>query len=255
MANGTTKFGQARSQLDTFIYLQTLGGTENGDLITTTSVNYTYDNYGNALTIDTTVTDNDPGSPYVNDSWTTNITNTPQVDTTHGCLGLLTQTQVAYSACVGGSVTRTKTFTPDTTHCRYTQIVTEPNSASYMVTEALTFDSFGNIATDTITGANMPSSPASRVTTNNWGTTGQFLTTQTDPSGAATTWTYNSAQSQDPSQSGCYSLCLSSQGNSTVGLPATPGMQGDPNVPASLSIVDSQDMGYYTNYTYQLNNL
>ena len=177
-----------------------VGGTENGDLITTTSVNYTFDNYGNALTVDTTVTNNDTTPPYANDSWTTNITNTPDVDTTHWCLGLLTQTQVAYSASIGSPVTRTKTFTPDTTNCRYTQIVTEPNSA-YTVTEAFTFDSFGNIATDTVTGANMPSSPASRMTSMNWGTTGQFLTSKTVPIGtvanpatATTTWSYASAQ-------------------------------------------------------------
>jgi RHS repeat-associated protein len=171
-----------------------VGGAENGDLITTTSANYTYDNYGNALTIDTTVTDSDPGSPYTTDTWTTNITNTPDVDTTHWCLGLLTETQAAYSASVGGAVTRTKTFTPDTTNCRYTQIVTEPtsNGGLYKVTEALTYDSFGNVATDTVTGATMPSSPASRETQFNWGTTGQFLNYIIDPSNAKTTWTYTS---------------------------------------------------------------
>jgi RHS repeat-associated protein len=173
-----------------------VGGAENGDLITTTSTNYTYDNYGNATTIATTVTDNDPNSPYTGDTWTTTTTNTPEVDTTHWCLGLLTETQTAYSASVGGAVTRTKTFTPDTTNCRYTQMVTEPtaNSGLYKVTEALTFDSFGNVATDTVTGANMPSSPASREMQLNWGTTGQFQNTSTDPSGAVTTWTYTSNQ-------------------------------------------------------------
>ena len=51
------------------VYQKEVGGTENGDLISTSSTNYTFDNYGNALTIDTTVTDNDPGSPYTGDSW------------------------------------------------------------------------------------------------------------------------------------------------------------------------------------------
>jgi RHS repeat-associated protein len=63
------------------------------------------------------------------------------------------------------------------------------------VTESLGFDGFGNVNSDTVTGINMPSPSASRVTTSNWGTTGQFLATQTDPSGATTTWTYGSAQS------------------------------------------------------------
>jgi RHS repeat-associated protein len=166
-----------------------------GEVVTTAVTNYTYDNYGNALTIDTTVTDSDQhSSPYHTDTWMTNTTNTPDVDTTHWCLNLFTETVVAYSASIGGSVTRTKTFTPDTTNCRYTQIVTEPtaNSGNYKVTEALTFDSFGNVATDTVTGANMPSSPASRETQMNWGTTGQFLNYLIDPSGAKTTWKYTS---------------------------------------------------------------
>ena len=173
-----------------------VGGSENGDLITTTSTNYTFDNYGNATTIATTVTDNDPGSPYTGDEWTTTTTNTPDVDTTHWCLTLVTEQQVAYTASIGSAVTRTKTFTPDTTNCRYTQIVTEPtaNGGLYKVTEALGFDSFGNISTDTMTGATMPSSPASRETQFNWGTTGQFLNKFTDPSNAITTWTYTSAE-------------------------------------------------------------
>jgi len=97
----------------------------------------------------------------------------------------------------GAEVVRTQDFTPDTpSACRIKTIVTEPtaNSGLYKVTEALTFDSFGNVATDTVTGANMPSSPASRETILNWGPTGQFLTTLTDPSSALTTWTYSSNQ-------------------------------------------------------------
>ena len=170
-----------------------VGGAENGDLITTASTNYTIDNYGNATQIATTVTDNDPNSPYPGSSWTTTTTNTPDVDTTHWCLSLFTETQVAYSSTLSGSnsVTRTKTPTPDTTNCRYTQIVTEPNSSQFKVTEALAYDSFGNVNSDTVTGVGM----TARVTGANWGTTGQFINTLTDPSNATTTWTYSSTQS------------------------------------------------------------
>jgi RHS repeat-associated protein len=183
------------------------GGTENGDLITTTSTNYTFDNYGNATNIVTTVTDNDPGSPYNGYTWTTNTTNTMDVDggnqsadLAQWCLTMPDETQVAYSSTLSGStaVTRTKTFTPDTpANCRIVSTVTEPtaNSGLYKVTEALTFDSFGNIQTDTVTGANMPSSPASREIQFNWGTTGQFVNTLTDPSNATTTFSYTSNQS------------------------------------------------------------
>jgi RHS repeat-associated protein len=183
-----------------------VGGSENGDAITTTSTNYTYDAYGNATNIVTTVTDNDPNSPYTGDTWTTNTTNTTDIsvnqstDLAAWCLNMLDETQAVYSSTLSGStsVTRTKTLTPDTAaECRIKTLVTEPtaNSGLYKVTEALTFDSFGNVATDTITGANMPSSPASRLTTLNWGTTGQFLNSRTDPSSATTTWTYSSNQS------------------------------------------------------------
>jgi hypothetical protein len=48
-----------------------LGGTKDAQLITTTSTSYTLDNYGNATDIATTVTDNDSGSPYSNQQWTT----------------------------------------------------------------------------------------------------------------------------------------------------------------------------------------
>lgn len=183
-----------------------VGGAENSDLIATTSTNYTYDNYGNATNVVKTVTDNDPGSPYNGDTWTTNITNTTDIsanqtaDLAAWCLNMLDETQVVYSSTLAGStsVTRTKTFTPDTpSACRITTAVTEPtaNSGLYKVTEALTFDSFGNVHTDTVTGANMPASPASRVTTLNWGTTGQFLSSITDPSSAVTTASYTSNQS------------------------------------------------------------
>jgi RHS repeat-associated protein len=174
-----------------------VGGTENGDLITTTSTNYTFDNYGNATSIATTVTDKDPGSPYNGQAWTATTTNTPDVDTTHWCLGLFTETQVAYTGPSGSNaVTRTKTMTPDTTNCRYTEIITEPNSSLFKVTEDLTYDSFGNIQTDKLTGAAMgTASPAVRTTTINWttstATTGQFPMNVTDPSGAQTQFNYN----------------------------------------------------------------
>ena len=50
--------------------------SENSDLITTTSTSFSYDNYGNASSITKTVTDNDPGSPYNGQTWTTTTTNT-----------------------------------------------------------------------------------------------------------------------------------------------------------------------------------
>ena len=75
------------------------------------------------------MTDNDsasPASPYNGESWITTVTNTSDANLSTWCLNLFTETQVTYTASIGSSVTRTKQLTPDTTNCRYTQIVTEP---------------------------------------------------------------------------------------------------------------------------------
>jgi YD repeat-containing protein len=165
-----------------------VGGTENGALIETQTGSYSYDSYGNVTSATQSVTDNDAGSPYVGDSWTTSVTNTPDVDTGTWCLTLITESQISYSASNGSpAVTRTRQYTPDTTNCRYTQIVTEPSSNSYEVTEVLGYDSFGNINTDAVTGIGM----AARQTSAGWGTTGQFPMSITDASGATTQFNYD----------------------------------------------------------------
>lgn len=157
-------------------------------LVTSSSTNTTYDAYGNVLTVGTTVTDNDANSPYYGKSWTTSITNTPDTGSGVGCTSLLTESVVTYSSTQdASSVTRTKTLTPNTTTCLYTQVVTEPNSSTYKVTEAIGYDSFGNLDSDTVTGINM----TARVSSTSWGATGQFPVTVTDASGATTTIGYN----------------------------------------------------------------
>ena len=150
-------------------------------------MSYSYDNYGNPTSIQKTVTDNDPNSPYAGDSWITTTTNTPNVNTSSWCLDLLTESQISYTASIGSSVTRTRQFAPDTTYCRYTGITTEPSSSSYEVVETLGYDSFGNINSDTITGIGM----AARQSSANWGTTGQFPMSVTDAASATTQFNYN----------------------------------------------------------------
>ncbi len=172
------------------IYNHEIGGTENADLITTTNLTYTYDNYGNLTKLISAVQDNDPGSPnpnpYEGVTWTTTVTNTPDPDTTHSCLGLLTSKVINYTdGTPGDNVTRTQNFTPDTTHCRYSTIITEPaKTTTFMVTEVLAYDGYGNINSDTVTGANM----TARLTTVDWGTTtGQFPLSITDATRSSTT--------------------------------------------------------------------
>ncbi len=64
-----------------------VGGTKNGQLITTSATSYgTPDNYGNFDTVSTILTNNDSGSPYFNDTWTTTTVNTITPDTSTWCL-------------------------------------------------------------------------------------------------------------------------------------------------------------------------
>ena len=166
-----------------------VGGTKNGQLITTASTNTTYDNYGNPTTIASTVTDNDTTSPYYNQQWTSTTVNTIAPQTSTWCLGLPTQTTVTNSVPGVPNIARTVGYTPDYTACRETFKIIEPASATYKVTEAYGFDSFGNVATDTVTGIGM----ASRVSNLSWGTTGQYLTTITKPLTPTVTRTYDAA--------------------------------------------------------------
>jgi RHS repeat-associated protein len=165
-----------------------VGGAKNGQLVTAKTGSLSYDGYGNLTSSSQTVTDEDGGSPYVGDSWTETVTNTPDVNTGSWCLSLLSESQISYSASDGSPpVTRTRQYTPDTTHCWYTGITTEPSSNTYEVAESLGYDSFGNIDSDTITGIGM----AARPTTANWGATGQFPMSMTDPAGATTQFNYD----------------------------------------------------------------
>ncbi len=175
-----------------------VGGSENGDLITQTVTTYAYDNYGNALTVNRTITDEDPGSPYFNDTWTSTIANTIAPNTSAWCLTLPTETQVTNSSTApgGAAITRTMAYTPDYVNCRATQQVVEPSSGTYKVTEVFGFDSFGNINSQTVTGVGM----TARTTLLNWGTTGQFLSTETNPLSQTTSFGFDPGTGMQTSQ-------------------------------------------------------
>lgn len=164
-----------------------VGGSENGVQVSTTLSTYAYDNYGNATTVATTVTDTDPGSPYLNDSWTTTTVNTISPNISTWCLNLPTETQVTNSSTApgGAPITRTVSYTPDYTYCRENERVIEPNSATYKVTEDYTYDTaygnFGNLHSVSVTGVAMTASPATRTTTITWTANGQFPLTITNP--------------------------------------------------------------------------
>ena len=154
-----------------------VGGTENTDLITTTTTNYTFDNYGNATTIAKTVTDNDPGSPHSGQQWTTTTATTIAPSPGAWCNSLPTEVDVTNTAPGVPAITRHLSLTPDYSFCRETQQVVEAGNSAYQVTTGYGFDAFGNINSQTVTGIGM----AARTTSINWGTTGQFPTQVTNP--------------------------------------------------------------------------
>ncbi len=162
-----------------------LGGTKNGQLISTVATSYTFDTSGNATTIAVTATDNDVDSPFWNQQWTSTIVKTILPQT--GCLGLPTQIAVTNTAPSVSTLTRTTAFTPNYTQCRMSQSVTEPLSSTYKVTHDLGYDTFGNLNSEAITGIGM----TPRTTTLNWGTNGQFPISITNAAGEVTATEYD----------------------------------------------------------------
>ena len=156
-----------------------VGGPKNGLLIATKSKTSQFDNYGNATNVTDTVTDNDSSSPYVGQSWTTTTATTINPDSgTNWCLNIPTQITVTKSATSASAITRTTAFDSpsDYVHCRINVQNAEPGNSTYAVTTSLGYDGFGNINSQTVTGIGM----AARVSTVDWGTTGQFAVTLRD---------------------------------------------------------------------------
>lgn len=174
--------------LNTTTETREVGGTKNGQLITSAYRSFTYDGYGSATTVTTTLTDKDSLSLTYNSSWTTAITNTITPNTSNWCLGLPTQVQVAYSSTVSNesAITRTVGFTPDYMNCRIDYKTVEPNG-TYAVTYHYLYDPFGNVGTETVQGASM----TLRTTTTGWGAAGQYPVTVTNAANEITTYGYD----------------------------------------------------------------
>ena len=187
-----------------------VGGSLDGDLITHVVRTFEYASFehGNIETDTTVVTDEDPTDPaYEDKTWTTTITNSYDSALTSGtdwCIGFVTQIEAEQSSALPGvdGVTRTIGFTRDSadpSKCRTKTKTIEPTpspaSDQYRVAETYEFDSFGNISSVQVVGRKPSGGSfvdmAARTTSIDWGTTGQFPATVTDPSGAATTFTYN----------------------------------------------------------------
>jgi RHS repeat-associated protein len=196
---GQQLLGAAGYEQRVFPYLATItessyevGGTLNGTLVTQATETHTYgDGHGNRTRVQRTVTDKDPGSPFVGSSWQSTTTTTYANDTAANCRGLPTSTVVTRTAPGQAARTRTATYTVDTATCRVTQQVLEPNTPSLKVTTTPAFDACGNVSTLSVVGSNPAGSamPA-RTTSFGYGSRCQLPETVTNPLGHVTRLAY-----------------------------------------------------------------
>ncbi|MES1190872.1 MAG: SpvB/TcaC N-terminal domain-containing protein [Steroidobacter sp.] len=177
-----------------------VGGSKDGQLISTTTTTYVYNDYGNTHVLTQTVKDDDaltPTSPTASQSWTTTTTTnfSPSTGSTW-CLNQPTQIVVSHSTTNPGENVvpdQTTNFTPDYAKCRIKQKVVDPGSSTYQVTTDYGYDDdsgvagFGNVTKVTVTGIGM----TSRVTSMQWNPTGQYVEYLTDAAGEKTQTEYD----------------------------------------------------------------
>ncbi len=165
-----------------------VGGTYNGTLIRTVVTSATVDTWGTPYDVTTTTTENgtglNTGATHTQRLWHTAVTN----DSTNWCLNKPTSSSSinSHSLTGGTQITRVVDHTWDYTNCRMTQEIVEPSSTQWKVTTDLGYDAFGNVNSQTVTPVGQPA----RVTSTNWGTSGRFPLTITNPLSQATTATW-----------------------------------------------------------------
>ena len=192
--------------------------TYNGVLISTATTTNTVDSVSGTIYDSTTTTVESQyangiqnGASYVARVYhpTANFLN----DTSSNwCIGRPGRTELtnSHNQYGGSAITRTTSRTWNTSSCRVTQDITEPDSTQWKVTRDLLYDGWGNVSSDSITGSSM----AARTTTASWASTnGRFLqsvtnalsqttqfgwdatigtlTSTTDPNGLVTSWQYD----------------------------------------------------------------
>jgi RHS repeat-associated protein len=149
-----------------------LGAYKNGQLLSTAVTNYTYDAYGSLTVTNSTLTDEDsgsPASPFNGQSWVTTIWNSVTNYPSTWCLGRPYTSTTQKTAPGQPALTRTVNHTIDSTNCRATLEVVEPNDTLLKVTSTFGFDGCGNTNSVSVvgldeTGAAMPA----RVTTTDY---------------------------------------------------------------------------------------
>jgi RHS repeat-associated protein len=147
-----------------------VGGGKNGLLVSTAATNYTYDPYGTLSITNSTLTDQDAGSPFSQQTWVTKISNSITNYPSTWCLGRPYSTTSQKTSSGQPTLTRTVNHTIDSTYCRATNEVVEPNS-SLQVTTTFGFDNCGNTNSVSVVGLDENGvAMQPRATTTNYGT-------------------------------------------------------------------------------------
>jgi RHS repeat-associated protein len=110
-------------------------------------------------------------------------------DTTNWCMGRpqAIQFTASHTQAGGTAITRSFSLDWDGVKCRPTQLRLEPGSNQWQVTYGLAYDSFGNIASRSVTGAGM----ATRTMTQDWGSRGQLPVSTANALSQTTTMTWD----------------------------------------------------------------
>jgi RHS repeat-associated protein len=192
-----------------------VGGALNGMAVKTTAQTATFDAFGNATNIVTTVTDSQPGSEQFGQQWTSTVAHTINPDISNWCLDLPTQTTVTNTAPGTASLARTTSFAIDPVTCRVTQQTLQPGDPRWQVATTFGFDAFGNVDAVTVSPIGQPArtstiawatyagrfpdavtqavtSSLSQTTSLGWDASIGVRTSVTDSNGLQTLWTYDS---------------------------------------------------------------
>ena len=170
-----------------------VGGSLDGQRVRQSSETYEYsDGYGNRTRLARTVTDRDPGSPFVGGNWTTVETTTHANDVANNCLGLPATMSVTQAAPGQPARTRTTAYVIDPTACRVTRQVVEPAIPALTVTTTLGYDACGNVSSVQVVGA-APGGAAmpARTTSFGYGARCQLPETITNALGQVSSITYD----------------------------------------------------------------
>ncbi|WP_282611404.1 toxin TcdB middle/N-terminal domain-containing protein, partial [Pelagibius sp. Alg239-R121] len=179
-----------------------------GFLVSSTTTSSTYDDYGNALSITQSVTDETTGATG-GQVFTTQTASLYDNDEVNWILGRVTSTTVTKTRPGAANQSRKSAWEYNATNGLLTKEIIEPDIPSLKVTTSYTYDAFGNETAVTVSGTGV----TSHSTTTSYDTNGQFplssanalshsesmvtdarfgvVTSLTGPNGITTTWEYD----------------------------------------------------------------